>query len=315
MIATYAARRILATIPVLFLVALVTFSIIHLIPGDPARMMLGDHATPEQIERVREQLGLNDPLPQQFASWLGGVVRGDLGESPFMPQSINEVIVDRARVSFTLAILAQTLAVILGIAVGMFAALRRGTAWDSLTSSAAVAGIAVPNFVFAIVLVAVFAVSLGWLPATGFVAPWDDFWGGMRSLALPATALGIKNAALIARMMRGSMVEVLQSDYMNAVRVKGLSRMRELVVHALPNALGPTIMVIGVGFGSLVSGMVVIEVVFSIPGLGRLAINGVQNRDIPLLQGVMLAVTTLYIVVTLIADIAQAWVNPRVKLE
>jgi len=314
MLLAYATRRVLAAVPVLLIVALVTFLLMSLVPGDPALVLLGDSATAESVARLRAELGLDQPAVVRFLSWFGGVLRGDLGQSIFLSDPVATIIAKRGLVSLTLAVVAQAVAIVLGIALGVVAALRRGRWTDRLLSTAAVAGIALPNFVVAIVLVAFFAVRLRWFPATGFVAPWDDLGRSLATLALPVAALAFKQAALIARMMRGSMVEVLDSEYVLAASARGLSRVRRVVRHALPNALGPTVTVIGVGFGSLVTGTVIVEVVFGIPGLGQLLIDGVRTRDIVLLQGLMLTITAVYVAVTLVTDIVQAWVNPRVKL-
>ncbi|MBB5788836.1 ABC transporter permease [Jiangella mangrovi] len=313
MLLIYAVRRLVAALPVLVIVAVLTFLLMSIVPGDPARVLLGDSASTEQLARLRTELGLDDPWLVRFGSWFGGVLRGDLGESVFLSEPVSSIIGKRGLVSLTLAIAAEAVAIVIGIVLGVVAALRRDRWLDRMLSAGSVAGIAVPNFVVAILLIALFAVQLRWLPATGFVAPWDDLGASIRTLALPVAALAIKQAALIARMMRGSMVEVLSSEYLLAARARGLGRVRRVVRHALPNALGPTITVIGVGFGSLVTGTVIIEVVFGIPGMGQLLIDGVRTRDIVLLQGVMLTITAIYVLVMLLTDLAQAWVNPRIK--
>lgn len=314
MLIAFALRRTVAAVPVLLFVGIATFALMYLVPGDAARMILGDGATVDQVERLRTELGLDDPFFVRFFAWLGGLVRGDLGTSVFLADSVQSVIWQRLQVTLVLAIAAEIVAVVLGIVVGVYMALRQATVADRMLSGATAVGIAIPSFVIAIVFVALFAVYLGWLPATGFIAPWDDLAGSLRTLVLPVLALAIHQAALIARVMRGSMIEVLASEYMLAASVRGIPRITRLLVHALPNALGPTISIIGVGFGGLVSGVVVVESVFNIPGLGRLIIQAVSMRDVVLLQGVVIVTAVLYILVNLMTDIAQAWVNPRLKL-
>lgn len=314
MLLAFAVRRLLAAVPVLLFVAIATFGLMYLVPGDAARVILGDGATQEQVAQLHAELGLDEPFFERFFSWLGDALHGDLGSSIFLSDPVSTVIGQRLKVTLTLSVAAELVAVILGIGAGLYMATRQATRRDRFLSAGTVIGIAVPSFVVAIVLVAVFAVYLGWLPATGFVAPWDDPLGSLKRLALPIIALALHQAALIARVMRGSMVEVLETEYMLAASTRGISRAKQLLVHALPNALGPTISVIGVSFGGLVSGVVVIESVFNIPGLGRMIIQAVSTRDIVLLQGVVVITAVLYVLVNLLTDLVQAWVNPRLKL-
>jgi peptide/nickel transport system permease protein len=315
MLAMYALRRLLQAIPVLLIVSFITFSLMYIVPGDPARVMLGDSASADQIAALHHQLGLDRPFWEQYFVWLGNVLRGNLGRSPILAESVSHVVLERAAVSFTLAIAAEIVAVIVGIGAGVFAAVTRYRAVDRAISITSAAGVAMPNFVVAIVLVVVFAVRLKWFPATGFVSFWSDPARSLQMMALPVIALAAKQAAELARMMRSSMLDVLASDYLLAARARNLGGVRTLLRHALPNALGPTITLIGVGFGSLVSGVLVVEVIFAIPGLGSAVVNGVHTRDLVLLQGLMFAITSVYILATLLADIAHAWINPRVKVE
>lgn len=310
----FTVRRLFAAIPVLLLVSVITFGTIYLVPGDPARVLLGDDASAASIAQLHHELGLDQSPLLRYFTWLGDALRGNLGQSIFYSDSVSSIVGQRAVVSFTLAVYAQLIALVVGLGIGIWAGLRQGSWLDRSLSTAAVIGLSVPNFVFALGLVAVFAVKLAWFPATGYTSFTTNPLASIEYLTLPAIALGVRHAALIARMMRGSLIETLGSDYMLAARARGLRRWRQVVLHGLPNALGPTITVIGVGFGGLISGTFVIEVVFAIPGLGRLTLDSVQNHDLTLLQGVVLAVTTLYILSSLLADIAQAEVNPRVAL-
>lgn len=315
MLIGYVMRRVLATVPVLLLVSVITFGLMYFVPGDPARVILGDEANEEQVAELQERMGLNDPPYVRYYDWVTAALRGDLGQSAFYPDSVASLVGQRAAVSFTLAIFAQLIALVVGLGMGVWTGLRQDTSLDRVLSTVAVSGIAVPNFVLAVGLVAIFAVMLGWFPATGYISPWADPARGWQTLVLPVFALGVRQAALIARMMRGSLIDVLSSDYMLAAKARGIGRLREVVFHGLPNAMGPTVTVIGVGFGGLISGTLIVEIVFGIPGLGRLVIDAVHTRDLVLLQGVMLAVTALYIFATLLADIVQAWLNPRIVLE
>lgn len=309
----YIGWRLVAGLPVVAVVLVLSFALLYLAPGDPAQAILGPDATAEQVARLHAALGLDRPFIQQFLSWAGGLLHGDLGDSLFLHQSVWESILSHVQPTVLLAVLAQAIAILVGVAAGIFAALHRGRALDRVIMTLSITGTAIPNFVLALGLVVVFAVGLGALPATGFVPLEAGLFQSLQTMVLPALALGSAQAALIARMMRSSMIEIMESDFILAARAIGVSRRPLILRYALGNAAGPTLSVIGVTFGSLLSGAVIVEMVFNIPGLGRLTIDAVQNRDMPVLQGVLLVTTMAYVVVTIIVDVLQAAINPRLR--
>ncbi|MGH3762050.1 ABC transporter permease [Actinophytocola sp.] len=309
----YIGWRLMAGLPVVAVVLVLSFGLLYLAPGDPAQAILGPDATAEQVARLHAALGLDRPFIEQFLAWSGGLLQGDLGDSLFLHQSVWEAILSHAQPTVLLAMLAQAIAILIGLTAGIFAALHRGRALDRVLMTLSIMGTAIPNFVLALGLVVVFAVGLGILPATGFVPLEAGLVQSLLTLVLPALALGSAQAALIARMMRSSMIEIMESDFILAARSIGVSRRPLILRYALGNTAGPTLSVIGVTFGSLLSGAVIVEMVFNIPGLGRLTIDAVQNRDVPVLQGVLLVTTMAYVVVTIIVDVLQAAINPRLR--
>lgn len=310
----YVIKRLLLLLPVLFIVSLVVFSIIHLTPGDPAAVMLGDTATQEEIEALREQLGLNQPLVAQYVTWLGNVLRFDFGYSHFMKQPVADAVLDRLFPTLSLALLAETFAILVGIPLGVAAAVRRGTAADASLMGFSLLGMSVPSFLLALFLVLLFSVQLRWLPVAGYVPLADGLWAHLRYLIQPALALGLIQVALIARMTRNSMLEVLNANYVVAARARGLRTNAVIYRHALRNAFIPVLTVIGQSFGTLVAGAAVTETIFNIPGLGQLIVNSVVRRDYAVIQGGVLFITVIYLLINLATDLLYGAVDPRVRV-
>jgi len=313
--AGYVARRLLGIIPVLVLVALGSFLLIHLVPGDPAVVMLGNEATPAQLETLRTQLGLGRSLPEQFVLWLGQALRGNLGESFFLGRPVSRALIERLPATMQLAVLSLVFSLLIGIPAGLIAAVRQNTWWDQLVMATAIGGISIPSFWLGLALILVFSVQLGWLPSGGYTPLWEDVGQGLRTLILPAVSLGSMQAALIARMTRSSMLEVLRQDYVRTAKAKGVQDWWVIVKHALKNAMIPVITTIGTAFGVLLGGAVVVEIVFTYPGLGRLVVLAVQRRDYPLVQGALLLTSVIYVVVNLAVDLLYGVFDPRIKYE
>ncbi len=313
--AGYVARRLLGIIPVLVLVALGSFLLIHLVPGDAAVVMLGNEATPAQLETLRTQLGLDRSLPEQFVLWLGQALRGNLGESFFLGRPVTRALLERLPATMQLAVLSLVFSLLIGIPAGLIAAVRQNTWWDQLVMATAIGGISIPSFWLGLALILVFSVQLGWLPSGGYTPLWEDVVQGLRTLILPAVSLGSMQAALIARMTRSSMLEVLRQDYVRTAKAKGVQDWWVIVKHALKNAMIPVITTIGTAFGVLLGGAVVVEIVFTYPGLGRLVVLAVQRRDYPLVQGALLLTSVIYVVVNLAVDLLYGVFDPRIKYE
>lgn len=311
----YLFKRLLSTIPVLFVVSLVIFFIIHITPGDPAATILGIEATPEQIEQLNEEMGFNRPVYEQYISWVGGIFQGDLGDSIFMKQPVTEAIVEHIGPTLSLAIIAQVIAIILAIPFGVIAAYKRGSLTDTTLMSVSLLGLAVPSFLLALILMLIFGVKLQWLPIAGYEPLSNGFFEHIRYLILPAISLGTIQAALITRMTRSSMLDVLTVNYIKTARAKGARERSVLLKHAFRNAFLPILTVIGQSFGTLVTGAVVVETIFNIPGMGQLIINSITRRDFPVIQGVVLIVTVLYVVINLVIDLLYGIVDPRVRLD
>lgn len=302
----YVATRMLSLIPVLFGTAVVVFAMIHLTPGDPAEAMLsGRPASAETYERLRLELGLDEPLLQQFASFLGGLPRGDLGTSYFTRRPVIEEIASRFPITMRLMVGAMVIATLIGIPAGVMAAARYGSPWDFGVMGLATLGVSMPNFWVGLMLILVFSVHLGWLPVAGV--------GGPSYYVLPAFALGTSAAALLARLTRSSMLDVLQSDYVRTARAKGAMPPSVLMRHAFRNAFIPVLTVIGLQVGSLLTGAIVVETVFALPGLGRLLVQGVAGRDYPLVQGVALMAAGVYVLINFLVDMLYTLVNPRIR--
>jgi peptide/nickel transport system permease protein len=314
-VASYLIKRLLALAPVLGVVAVVVFLLIHLTPGDPAAVMLGPEASAAQVDALRAQLGLNDPLYVQFFRWLGGVLQGDLGDSLFIRQPVTTVLADALGPTMSLAIMAELLALVVAVPAGIVAARRRGTAVDRAFMGGALLGISVPSFLSGLLLVLVFAVGLGWFPVAGFRPLEDGLGRHLTYLVLPAIALGGLQAALIARTIRSSMLDVLSENYMKTAKAKGLSERVRIYKHALRNAALPVLTVIGQTFGTLIAGAAVIETVFNIPGIGQLVVNSVQRRDFVVIQGVVLLIAVSYVLINLVVDVLYSALDPRLRID
>jgi ABC-type dipeptide/oligopeptide/nickel transport system permease component len=303
---TWIARRILAVVPVLFGVTLAVFGMLFLVPGDPVKMMLAEFVTtPDQIAQMRAQLHLDEPILQQYARFVTGAVRGDLGTSIRSRRPVTTEIGENLASTAQLALAAMVVAVGLGVPLGLVAALSRSSWLDVASMAAALLGVSMPSFWLGLLLIFVFSLQLAWFPATG--------GGDLRHLVLPAITLGMIAAAIIARLTRSSMLEVLGQDYVRTARAKGLGGFSVVVRHALKNALIPIITIFGLQFGNLLAGAVIVETVFSRPGLGRLIVGGILNKDFPLVQGVVLFVATTYVLINLLVDVAYAYADPRIR--
>ena len=305
MIARFALGRLIMMVPVLFIVSIVVFMMTHLTPGDPVRLMLGrTGASGEEVEALRNQLGLNDPLPVQYVNFVTDLLTGDL-KSIRTQQPVVSEFLDRFPRTLELTVLSLIVATVLGFALGILAATHQNSWLDSLAMVVSLLGVSVPSFWLALLLVFVFAISLDWLPATGTQ--------GVKALILPVTVLAVEQIALIARLVRANMVEVLRDDYVRTARAKGLRERTVLTGHALRNALLPSITLLGLNFGYLLAGAVIIETIFARPGIGRLIVEGILNKDFPLVQGAVLLTAVVYLLVNLITDISYGFVDPRVR--
>uniref|UniRef100_A0A832I6Z2 ABC transporter permease n=1 Tax=Pseudothermotoga hypogea TaxID=57487 RepID=A0A832I6Z2_9THEM len=309
----YVAKRIIQVIPTLFFVILTAFLLMKLIPGDPAMILLGPQARAEDIARFRQQLGLDRPLPLQFLIYLKRVLTGDLGTSLVYRQSVLSLILERLPVTITLSLCALLIAVSIGIPAGVMAAMKHNSVIDLLVTILALMGLSIPIFWFGMMLIIVFSLKLGWLPAVGLGDPTKGLWDVVSHFILPSLALGILSTGTIARFTRSSMLEVLNQDYIRTAYAKGLRRSLILYRHALRNALVPVITVIGLQLGNLLAGAVLTETVFALPGLGKLMVDGIFRRDYMLVQGEVLFTAILYIFVNLAVDIAYAFINPKIR--
>ena len=309
----YAIRRIIATIPVMAIVALFVFSLLYFAPGDPAAIIAGDQATPADVERIRASLGLDRPYFIRFGEWLWNVVQGDLGVSIFTNLPVSHMIAQRIEPTMSLMALTLFLSLVLAIPMGVVAAWKHGTWIDRLVMCTAVFGFSTPVFVIGYLLAYVFALELEWLPVQGFVSISKGFWPFLRNLLLPSVALGLIFMALIARITRATMLDVLSQDYVRTARAKGVGQRGILFVHALKNAAVPIITIVGIGFASLIGGAVVTESVFAIPGLGRLTVDAILRRDYPVIQGVVLLFSFMYVLVNLGVDLLYTVFDPRIR--
>ncbi len=311
----YVLKRLAGVVPVLILVAVGAFLLVHLVPGDPAMVMLGSDATPQQIQSLRAQMGLDRSLPEQFVIWVGQSLRGNLGESFFLGRPVTQALMERLPATMQLATVSLVISLLIGIPAGIVAAVRQNSWWDQAVMVAAMAGISIPSFWLGLALILLFSVQLGWLPSGGYVPISEDLWGGLRILILPSISLGLMQAALIARMARSSMLEVLRQDYVRTANAKGLAWGRVTLKHALKNAMVPVITTVGTAFGVLLGGAVIVEIVFTYPGLGRLVVLAVQRRDYPLVQGALLLTSVIYVAVNLAVDLLYSVFDPRIKYE
>lgn len=310
----YILKRVLSLIPILFIVSLIVFLIVHLTPGDPVAAILGDKATPDQVEQMRNELGLNAPIHQQYVNWVSGVLRGDLGQSYFMQQTVTMAIASHLGPTISLSILSQMMTIVIGIPIGIIAATRKGTLIDASFMGFSLLGISIPSFLLALFLILLFSVQLTWFPVAGYKPLSNGLWEYLRYLILPAVSLASVQVALTARMTRNSMLEVLNTDYIKTARSKGLSEWKVVYKHALKNAFLPIITIISQSFGLLIAGAVVVETVFNIPGIGQLVINSIERRDFAVIQGIVLFVAVVYISINLVVDLLYGIIDPRVRL-
>jgi peptide/nickel transport system permease protein len=310
---SYILRRVLSTLPVMGIVALFVFSLLYIAPGDPAAVIAGDQASPADVERIRQSLGLDRPFLVQFGSWLWNIVHGDLGTSIFTNLPVSAMIAQRIEPTFSLMAITLVLTILVAVPLGVAAAWKAGTWVDRIIMAFAVFAFSLPVFVVGYVLAYVFALQFEWLPVQGYTPLTAGFWPWLQNLILPALALGSVYIALIARITRASMLEVLQQDYVRTARAKGLGQRNILFVHALKNAAVPIVTVIGIGIALLIGGAVVTESVFAIPGLGRLTIDAILRRDYPVIQGIVLLFSFLYVLVNLLVDVTYTLVDPRIR--
>ena len=309
----YFIRRVLATIPVVLMVALFVFSLLYLAPGDPAAIIAGDQATPDDVERIRASLGLNRPFLVRFFEWLWNVVRGDLGTSIFTNLPVSYMIAQRIEPTLSLMALTLTLALSLAIPMGVIAAWKHGSFIDRSVMMVAVFGFSTPSFVIGYLLAYIFALQLDWFPVQGFTSISQGILPFLRNLILPSIALGLIFMALIARITRATMLDVLSQDYIRTAKAKGVEQKGILFVHALKNAAVPIATIVGIGFATLIGGAVVTESVFAIPGLGRLTVDAILRRDYPVIQGVVLLFSFNYVLVNLAVDLLYTVFDPRIR--
>jgi peptide/nickel transport system permease protein len=310
---SYILRRILSTLPVMGIVAMFVFSLLYITPGDPAAVIAGDQASPADVERIRQGLGLDRPFLVQFGAWLWGILHGDLGTSIFTNLPVASLIAQRIEPTLSLMAITLVLTILIAVPLGVVAAWKAGSWVDRSIMAFAVFAFSLPVFVVGYVLAYVFALQFEWLPVQGYTPLAQGLWPWLQNLILPAIALGSVYIALIARITRASMLEVLQQDYIRTARAKGLDQRSILFVHALKNAAVPIVTVIGIGVALLIGGAVVTESVFAIPGLGRLTIDAILRRDYPVIQGIVLLFSFLYVLVNLLVDVTYTLVDPRIR--
>ena len=309
----YILRRLVLMLPVLVIVAVIIFGLIHITPGDPAAVMAGEDATASDVEEMRERLGLNEPLHIQFFEWSLDAIRLDFGDSIFLRQPVTEAMMERVQPTFLLTLYALTLALLISIPAGVIAAVKRNSLVDRLLMVMSISGAAVPSFFFGIVLILLFAVILGWLPSGGYVDIGDDPIQHFKIMILPTIALGFSTAGLLSRMVRSTMLDVLKEDYVRTAYAKGLPNRHVILIHALRNAMIPAMTVLGISLAGLLGGSVVIETVFSLPGMGRLVVQSIGRRDFPVIQGVVLITAVIQLFVMLLIDVLYVYVDPRVR--
>ena len=310
----YIVRRLLLMIPILFLVTVIVFALIHLLPGDVARMMLGEEATPQALATLREQLGLNAPLYVQYGRWVGGMLQGDFGRSMVNGIAVSELIGQRLPVTFELAILTFLLAALIAVPAGVISASRRGSGWDYSASVFALSGLSIPHFWLGMMLILFFAVRLGWLPSGGYIPFTQDPVGNLRSMILPAVATGLRQSAVLTRMVRSSLLETFGLDFVRTARAKGLAEWTVIMRHAFRNALIPVVTVSGLQIAGLLGGLVITETIFMLPGFGRLIVDSIFNRDFITVQGAVTVSAALVVLVNLLVDLLYGRLHPRIQI-
>jgi len=310
---TFLGKRILQLIPTLFFVSVIIFSLQQLLPGDPATIMAGEERDPAVIAQIRAQYRLDQPIPVQYVYWVKGVLTGDLGESMRIKQPVRSLVLEKLPVTLQLGLMAIVIAVTIGVSAGIVSAVKKGTVWDYAANVFALWGLSTPNFWLGIMLIFLFSVELGWLPASGYVPLTEDWRQSLASTIMPAFVLGNAIAAVLMRHTRSAMLQALGSDYVRTAHAKGLFERAVVLKHAMRNALTPVITLGALELGTLFSGAVLTEQIFTIPGFGKLIVDAVFNRDYAVVQGVVLVTATIYITLNLLADIAYVLVNPRLR--
>ncbi|WP_274520448.1 ABC transporter permease [Paenibacillus beijingensis] len=309
------ARRLISLIPVILIVSLICFSLIHITPGDAASAILGETATEEQLAKMRQSLGLDAPLYEQFLRWLGDVAVGDFGVSVFSGEPVIQIIWESFKTTFGLSLIAMLLSLVIAIPLAILAVWKRNSWMNWIFMSFSLLGVSIPAFWLALLLIIVFAVTLGWVPVAGYMPLSQGFWPWLSHLLLPAVVLSVQQAGLIARMLRDGMLEVMNQDYIRSARAKGAKEWIILLGHILPNAMIPTVTVIGVTIAELLGGAIIVESIFAIPGLGQLIAESISRRDFPVLQGGVLFIAVIYVLVNLLVDLAYAFFDPRIRYD
>jgi len=310
----YLVQRGFVSAITLVLISLIVFTGVRLIPGDPARVLAGTDADLSAVEEIRQKYGLTDPIPVQYARWAGLALRGDLGESIRTRESVRRIIAQKLPITLQLAVYALLVALVIAIPAGVLAAVRRNTPWDYLASGVSLGGVSIPNFWLGIMLILFLSVRLRWLPASGYVPWWQDPWANTLRMLMPAFVLGVALAAVLMRQTRNSMIEVLSADYVRTASAKGLPPRVVVLRHAIKNALIPVITLLGLQMGALISGAVVTEQIFVVPGFGRLIVEAVFTRDYPLVQGVVLVTASAYVLINFFVDVSYSLLNPRIRV-
>jgi peptide/nickel transport system permease protein len=310
----FLVRRAFVSAVTLVLVSLIVFAGVRAIPGDPARVLAGAEADEAGLEEIREKYGLNDRLAVQYLRWVGHALRGDLGVSIRTRQPVAATVAQKLPITLELTVLSILVALAIAIPAGVLAAVRRNSGWDVLLSGVSLGGVSVPNFWLGIMLILLVSVRLGWLPASGYVPPWEDPVDNLRRMVMPALVLGTGLAAVLMRQTRNAMIEVLSADYVRTARAKGLAQPAVVVRHALRNSLIPVVTILGLQMGALMSGAVVTEQIFVVPGFGRLIVEAVFTRDYPVVQGVVLITASAYVLINLMVDVSYSVLNPRIRI-
>ena len=310
----FLVQRVLISVVTLCVISMIVFTGVRMIPGDPARVMAGTDADAAGIEEVREKYGLKDPIPLQYVRWVGLALRGDLGHSIRTRETVVGTVATKLPITIELALFSLLIAVGIAIPAGVLAAVRRNTIWDVVTSGASLCGVSIPNFWLGIMLILFFSVRLGWLPASGFVPIWESPLANLQRMLMPAFVLGTALAAVLMRQTRNSMIEVMSADYIRTAYSKGLAGRVVVFRHAIRNSLIPVITILGLQMGALISGAVVTEQIFVVPGFGRLIVEAVFTRDYPLVQGVVLITASSYVLINLLVDVSYSLLNPRIRI-
>jgi peptide/nickel transport system permease protein len=310
----FLVQRAAISVVTLFVISMIVFTGVRMIPGDPARVMAGNEADEAGLEEVRQKYGLQDPIAFQYLRWVSLALRGDLGESIRTRESVVKTVATKLPITIELAFLSLLVAVSIAIPAGVLAAVRRNTVWDLVTSGASLGGVSIPNFWLGIMLILLFSVRLGWLPASGFAPFWESPLGNLQRMIMPAFVLGTALAAILMRQTRNSMIEVMSADYIRTAYSKGLAGRIVVFRHAIRNSLIPVVTILGLQMGALMSGAVVTEQIFVVPGFGRLIVEAVFTRDYPLVQGVVLLTASSYVLINLLVDVSYSLLDPRIRV-